>query len=174
MRKIIYLGIFLGIIAAFSTIIMAATNQVTSPIINERLQALFGEGVITSFPTHTHFDVIDVYDVPYTHQILVVYEDDEFLGFVYSQAVIGFASTIQYLVGIDSEGYFTSFFVVFQGESPGFGEQLFGDEWISRIVYNRGSDRIDTLTGVTVSTAPIVRALEVAYRDHIERIENIH
>ena len=173
MKKIIYLSLYLGIVAAISTVVIASTNQVTSPIIQERLEALFVAGVYASFPNHTSFSIVELTEyMPYTTQILEVFENGTLIGFVYSQEVIGFASTIQYLIGIDTSGQFVNFFVVSQNESPGFGEQLSGETWVGRIVGSNSGYAIEPLSGVTASTAPIIHALQYVHYDFSMRMSN--
>ena len=172
MKKILYLGAYLGTFAAFCIAILAVTNGITAPRIAEIELQNFHNALLQSFPTATDFEIIET-EIDYTPQIIKMFNNGEPLGIVYSQEVRGFVDVIRYLVGIDMDGYFTSFIVLSSRETPGFGTRIANDEWLNRIVNQHASTEIDVLSSATVTTAPIIEALTVAYEDFTNRSMNL-
>lgn len=169
MKKILYLGFYLGCVAAFFAIALAITNQITAPRIEAIQEENFKNALRDAFPTFTNFTVLDSEDIPFTLQVIEIFEENETIGFVYSQKVQGFVDEVRYLVGVNMDGYFTSFSVLFSRENPGFGSRIMLDEWINRVAGNHGSNEIDALTSATVTTQPIINALQLAYTDFVRR-----
>jgi len=166
MKKIIYLGLYLGVAAAIFTALLAATNEITAPRIAQIQEENFLAALLQSFPGATDFEILDD-TADYTLQIIQMRQNDEVLGYVYSQEVRGFVDVIRYLIGIDTDGYYVSFIVLSSRETPGFGTRINNEEWRSRIIDQHGSTQIDTLTSATVTTEPIIRGLEAVYQDFL-------
>ena len=173
MKKILYLSCFLGVVSSLVTVAMAGINSITAPIIAEAQYQAFREAITLAFPTSDNFEIIaedaDVYS-NYIVQILEVFEEGETIGFIYTQIVPGFGGPINYVMGIDLDGNFTSFVVLSHSETPGFGARIVDEpEFEDRLVGNYAGNQIDILTGATNTTTPIVRALGELYRDFIAR-----
>lgn len=171
MKKILFLGGYLGLVAAFFAVLLAVTNEVTTPRIAQIQADNFQRALLEGFPQATSYNIIDdVSGVPSTMQIIEVFHDDELIGFVYSQTVKGFVDNISYLVGINTEGYFTSFGVLSSRETPGFGTRIETPEWKNRVIDVHGSSEIDVIVSATLTTAPIIDAMSHAYEDFTRRI----
>ena len=88
MKKIIYLGGYLGVLAAFFAALLAITNEVTTPRIAQIQAANFERALLAGFPHATGYNILeDSIDVPSTVQVIEIFYDDELIGFVYSQTV---------------------------------------------------------------------------------------
>lgn len=169
MKKILYLGVFLGITASVATAALAGVNQITAPIIQSALEAAFREAVAVAFPTAGHFEVLpDDSGNPYIVEILEVFEQGETIGFVFTKRVNGFSGAIDFMVGVDTEGRFTSFTTLSHSETPGFGDVIETEEWSAQIVGYQVGRHIDIVSGVTVTTEPIIRALATLYYEFAE------
>lgn len=175
MKKIISLGIFLALVAAISTFGVAAVNELTAPTIAkmdaEKKQAAFKE----IFPDGVNFEIVDDNDElekPMLEITRVKDANGELLGFIYQQQVNGFADRIVYVFGIDATGKFGEFIVLSSSETPGYGQRISLPEWTDYVRGHASSERLDTLTNATVTTAPIVNAMYLANEDFNSRMRN--
>ncbi|MCL1995363.1 MAG: FMN-binding protein [Defluviitaleaceae bacterium] len=174
MKKVIYLGVFLGLAVSVATAVLAGVNSITAPLIAQAQAEAFREAVEMAFPNADSFSVVAGYEDTwsgYTVQVIEVLEGGERVGFVYDQSVPGFGGPIHHIVGIDNYGVFTNFYVIFHSETPGFVDVIFQDDWVNRIVglHAGSSYYIDAVSGATATTAPIIRGLVGIYHDFVER-----
>ena len=169
-KKIIYSGVFLGLITAFFAIALSVTDQITAPRIAEVQRQNFENALLLAIPEATGFEVIEDFNLAYTLQIIRAYDESGVLGYVYHQQVQGFADAIRYMIGVNTEGYFTRFIVLFSRETPGFGSRMFQAEWLDRVENRHAAAQIDALTNATITTAPIARGLAVIYEDFDRRL----
>lgn len=177
MKYAIKLSVFLGLVAAISTIALAAANYVTAPIIAEYQAMRFTEAVEGAFPGHYSFDIIATAAEGTTHsgylvEVLEIFgEDNETLGFIYNKVVPGFGGPITYVMGIGTDGNFVSFDVLSHSETPGFGARVADeDEFENRLIGNYAGNQVDILTGATNTTTPIIRAIGDLYQDFLGRV----
>jgi len=168
MKKIAYLGFFLSVVTSISAMVLAAVNEITTPIIMEAQAGAFADALASAFPTATNSRVIatvdEVYEL-YILEILEVVEGEETLGYIYTKSVPGLGGPITFLLGIDVDGVFTAFEVVSHSETPGIGDVIERPEWIDRVLHAPGSEPVDVVTGATGTTSAVSRAIGVAYEN---------
>lgn len=161
MKKILYLGLFLALIAGLSAGALTLVNNATQPTI-QRIEKETKEKALTKvLPGADKVTETLINEKP----IMAVNEmkkGDELLGYVYELQVQGFADKIKYLVGIDTQGNFTGFEVIFMAETSGYGTRLKTPEFKDRFVSKPIDTKIDTLSGATVSSAPTVEGIQAA------------
>ena len=84
-------------------------------------------------------------------------------GYVYKIANQGFASMLEYLLGIDNNGNIIAFVEVNNNETQGYGNRISTEEFTSKVIGKTTSDTIDTLSGVTVSSTAMINAMYEAF-----------
>lgn len=174
MKKIIYLGVFLGIISSIVTIALAAVNQITAPVIEQNQNLNLQMSLVKIFPHATSFEVIateEDLEAPILEVTKAFDSNGDLLGFIYKQEIMGYVDRVRYLIGIDINGYYTNFIVLYSMETPGFGTRIETDEWIDRVMGVHATERIDVLTNATITTAPIIRAMNLVYDNFVSHME---
>lgn len=96
--------------------------------------------------------------------------DSQLVGWVVKSVEGGFAGPVEVLVGAipDGDEYRVSgVYVLSQTETPGLGNCIESPEWLSKFTthphpYRVGDDSIDGLTGATISSETVVKAVNKA------------
>ncbi|MCL1924837.1 MAG: FMN-binding protein [Defluviitaleaceae bacterium] len=160
-KKILKLTLLLGIFASFTTVVIAAVNTVTAPVIKENNLAAFNATVQSMFPTGSNGGE---YESDIALRVVRVVEGGETIGFIYEQQVGGFQGPIVYLIGVDLDGNFIDFSAN-HSETPGIGTVIDTETWTDRIIGTHATTEIDTVAGATGTTLPISTALLTIYED---------
>ncbi len=134
MKTLKLVGMLTLIVVSFSLLVWVA-NDVTAPIIAERkiIEANAAKfDVLPSLDATADADALDknvtTYDLSGTSITeLYVFEGK---GYIYKAEFGGFASTIVYLVGVDTNNNVTGLKILEQNDSPGYGAAI-GEAWFS-------------------------------------------
>jgi len=169
MKKIISLGLFLGILAGLSTVSLTVVNSITAPIIAMAQDELYHSQLDVAFPDATRHEHIDT-DAPYTLEVIRALAGDTVLGYVYVQEIVGFVDVVRYMLVIDTNGYIRNFLTLLNTETVGFADPPRLYSWAEgQFINHYGDTQIDILTSATVTTNPIIRAIRYAYEDFAGR-----
>ena len=158
----------LFLICLIITVALAGTYQVTKPIIDEiniknaniaRGEVLpEGEGAFTQLETEL------------SEGILEIYEADNKAGYVCTAQDKGFGGKLTVMVGISAEGEIAGVKVTGHAETPGLGTKAMTVDYLAQyqgtvaVTRTNESDKtqIDAVTGATVSSNAIFRAVEAS------------
>jgi len=163
MKKIIKLGLFLGILAGLSTAALTVVNSITAPVIARAQDELFHQQLDLAFPTATRHIYLET-DAADTLEIIRALEGDTFLGYIYVQEIVGFADIVRYMLVVDAEGYIRDFLTLLNSETIGFADPVRLYHWAEDQFLNHHlNTQIDILAGATVTTNPIIRAINNAH-----------
>ncbi|MCL2840415.1 MAG: FMN-binding protein [Defluviitaleaceae bacterium] len=169
MKKIISLGLFLGILVGLSTVALTVVNSITAPVIARAQDELFYHQLDVAFPDATRFVHMET-DTPHTIEIVRALAGDTLLGYVYVQEIVGFADVVRYMLVMDNDGYIRDFLTLLNSETIGFADPVRLYSWAEGQFINApGDTSIDILAGATVTTTPIIRAIRYAYDDFESR-----
>ena len=166
-KELIAPSLVLIIICIVVTGALAVTYQITKPIIEEiniknaniaRAEVLpEGEGGFTKIETDLLENVVDAYQA------------DNGSGMVFTTLDKGFGGKIQVMVGISKVGEIQGVKVTSHKETPGLGTKAMTPEHLSQYLgqmtitnTGEGDDNIDAITGATISSNAIFRAVETA------------
>jgi electron transport complex protein RnfG len=170
MKKIIYLSIFLGLVAGLATAALATVNLITEPIIEANEAEAFAAAVAEIFPAAAGNAIVaegNEVESQFITQILEVYDSEgDVIGFIYSMRTGGFGGPVNFIVGIDVYGYFVRFTPLVHRETPGFGAQIEDDYWQDRFLpsaQHYAGEEINTISGASRTTIPI----RIALREHL-------
>jgi len=169
MKKIISLGLFLGILAGICTVALTVVNSVTAPVIARAQDELFYSQLDIAFPDatrHVHMTT----DAPDTLEIIRALSGDTVLGYVYVQEIIGFADVVRYMLVVDADGYIRDFLTLINSETIGFADPARLYDWaLAQFIGYQTDTQIDILASATVTTSPIIRAIGHAHEDFTAR-----
>lgn len=169
-REMIAPSLVLVIICLVVTAALAVTYQVTKPIIEEiniknanlaRAEVLpEGAGGFTQL------------DAEMIENVTEVYEADNGSGMVFTTVDKGFGGAMTVMVGINASGEIQGVKVTRHGETPGLGTKAMTPEYLSQYgglstVAIDGTDaNVDAVTGATISSNAIFRAVETALEQY--------
>ena len=162
MKKILKLALFLGFVAAFAATALTVTNNITSPIINEREVAKDRAGLETLVPggQFTKEEVTG----DFHGYIDAIYSAGDG-NYIYKLKVNGYGGvgSITYLVLFDKEGTVTGYTVTQHGETKGYGSQVAENDFINRVIGLTKAEDLDTISGATISSTAVKDGLTDAF-----------
>lgn len=147
---------------------LAFTYQITKPIIDEIniRNANIARGEVLPDAEGAFTEEIS----EKSPGILEIYKADNNTGYVFTAVDKGFGGEIIVMAGINEKGEITGVKVTSHGETPGLGTKAMTADYLSQykgkiaITRSNESDKeqIDAVTGATVSSNAIYRAVEVS------------
>ena len=160
MNKIVKLAVFLGLVSAIAGGALAAVNNVTAPIIDQKKAAQSQGALLEIFPDAT-FSEVEFKDE--TGIILSVYRAEN-KGYVFEMKNAGYNTSepLEFMLGIDDNGNYVGYKVTVNQETSGLGSRVSDDEFKNSIVGKTIDDEIDTLSGATLSSRAIISGINAA------------
>ncbi len=165
-KEILRIGGVLCIICAVIALILSFVNMVTLEKIaqNEEMEkrsaivALFGSESIEYYAIDGAPESVDA--------VYKVSEGKNDLGYCVSVSPAGFGGDINMMVGIDSAGAVLGVRVVSHSETPGLGNRVENDSFLSQFVGKSGlidpTKNIDIISGSTVSSKAVTAGVNAA------------
>ena len=158
--------VVLSLICVVVTGALAATNEVTAPIIEEATIAAENAARAKVLPEADSFTEVTGIAV---EGVSAVYTADNGAGAAITASAKGYGGDVVVMVGIGSDGNITSIEVTEQKETQGIGSKVVGDpEYLAR--YNGLSaaeplvlgEDVDAITSSTVSSTAVINAVNAA------------
>ena len=158
--------VVLSLICVIVTGALAATNEVTAPIITEATIAAENAARAEVLPEADSFSPVEGITV---EGVSAVYTADNGAGAAITASAKGYGGDVVVMVGIGSDGNITSIEVTEQKETQGIGSKVVGDpEYLAR--YNGLSaaeplvlnEDVDAVTSSTVSSTAVINAVNAA------------
>ena len=141
------------VICAVMAVLMAVTNTITAPIIEQNQAAAANDALKVVMPNGEGFEKMDVsgYTLPAT--VTEVYSEASG-GYVFKLTTTGYSSGLVILCGVNADGTISGATCLSSSETLGY-EKTFGENFIGKNM--EGVDGVDTVSGATRTTG--------AYRD---------
>lgn len=156
MKKYLSSAISLTAICAAVALMLAATNSITAPIIEEQQKAAANEALVVVMPDGKDFAPLDLADYDLPDSITEAYSEAGG-GYVFKMSTAGYASGFVIMCGVNAEGKVTGATYIASNETlgaeDGYGDILKGADLAS-------IDSVETVAGATRTTA--------AYRDAVK------
>ncbi len=148
----------LTVICAVLAVILAVTNGITAPVIEENEKAAANAALLVVMPDGEDFESIDIskYELPAT--VTSVHKETSG-GYVVQLLTSGYGSDMAIMVGIDSTGAVTGATCLKSSETLGF-EKTYGDSTVGRTADD--IDALDTVAGATLTTSGYKNAVKDA------------
>lgn len=154
------LTLFLAIVAALATGILAGVNELTKDIITGQQSDAQTAELKNLFPEASAFTPVE-FEPDAQGTVLEAYKVDD-SGFVFKAQAEGYADTIIVLIGYDKDGSNSRFAFLQNNESVGFGDQLDTDKWLPSVQGIDAADELPLYTGATTTTNAVRKAVSGA------------
>ena len=160
MMKSVRSTLTLLLICAVMAVLMAVTNTITAPIIEQNQAAAANDALKVVMPNGQGFEKMDVsgYTLPAT--VSEVYSEASG-GYVFQLTTTGYSSGLVILCGVNADGTVSGATCLSSSETLGY-EKTFGENFIGKNM--EGVDGVDTVSGATRTTG--------AYRDAMKAAVN--
>lgn len=187
MKDIIRFGLILMIVSVVAASALAAVYAVTNPRIQAQKQAQLQAALTAALPGSTSEGMRPVSEggeVLY-YQARDSQDSTRLLGYAVIARGVGYSSTIESIIGVDSSGTIIGMKVLSQAETPGLGTKVqeikYGekDPWFSRqfigrsasqVAVDKDGGEIKAITGATISSRAVARSINAAYGELAKRI----
>ncbi len=158
--------VVLSLICVVVTAALAATNEVTAPIIEEARIAAENAARLQVLPEADGFTQVDGVSVD---GVSAVYTADNGAGAAITASAKGYGGDVVVMVGIDSNGSITSIAVTQQEETKGIGSNVVANpdylaqySGLSAAAPLALNQDVDALAGATVSSTALMNAVNAA------------
>lgn len=159
MSKTVKLTLFLGIIAAICTGLLASVNLLTYPTIENNNKQAQNKALYQLYPDAKEFKEIELKDQPASVKQAFMVDDS---AYVFKVVKDGFANPIEFLIGFDKEGKNSKYLVLVINDTKGFGSRVADEEFSNMMTNKSVNDNYDTLSGATVSSTAVVNGIKDA------------
>lgn len=159
MKKTLYLACFLAIVSALAGGLLAAVNEVTAAKINANALAEVMGSLEKVFPGTTYAEVTEYTDE--SGLVTGVYQA-EGQGYMFQVETSGFKDTIKFVLGIDNDSKIVGYDVISISETSGIGSRVAEDDFRNTVIGKTTGDKVDTLSGATISSTAVVKGLDAA------------
>lgn len=145
-------------ICAVISLLLAATNALTAPIIEKNQNAAANEALLVVMPDGTGFEKIDIssYELPAT--VDEAYKEAGG-GYVVKLTTAGYSSGFVIMCGVNADGTVSGAVCLSSNETLGY-EKTFGDNFAGK--NSEGVDAVDSISGATKTTAAYRNAVKDA------------
>lgn len=149
MKKSVTSTLTLVCICAVIAVMLAITNAVTAPIIEQNNNAAANEALLEVMPEGKNFTEIDVsaYTLPQT--VTKAYSEDGG-GYVFQLTTTGYASGFNIMCGVNADGTVSGATCLSSGETLGY-EKTFGASFTGKNAEEVAA--VDTISGATRTTS---------------------
>ena len=146
------------VICAVMAVLMAVTNTITAPIIEQNQAAAANDALKVVMPGGEGFEKMDVsgYTLPAT--VSEVYSEASG-GYVFQLTTTGYSSGLVILCGVNADGTISGATCLSSSETLGY-EKTFGENFIGKNM--EGVDVVDTVSGATRTTGAYCDAMKDA------------
>ena len=161
MNKIVHLALFLAIVSAVAGGALAFANQLTAPIIAENNAKQEKESLLAMYPSASEddFKLVDTNFDSKTVQKVYSYKN----VYIFNMSVSGYKDGTTFLVSIDKDTKkIDKFNAISNGDTKGLGSQVLDEPFKKSLEGNDASGQLDTISGATVSSTPVVNGINEA------------
>ena len=172
-RELVLLTLVLVIICLVVTGALALTYQVTKPVI-EDINAQNADLARTEVLPSGAAAGFESVDVKLPENVVDVYQAADGSGMTFTTIDKGFGGVVTVMTGIDANGAITGVKITGHSETPGLGTKAMTPEHLSQYLgqtaitnsSESGKTEIDAITGATISSNAIFRAVDTALAEY--------
>lgn len=158
MKQAVKSTLVLFLICAVMAVLLAVTNAITAPIIQQNMEAAANDALLVVMPEGKGFEKVDIstYTLPST--VTEVYREASG-GYVITLKTAGYGSGLIIMCGVSADGVVTGATCLSSSETLGY-EKTFGANFTGKDA--TGIDGVDTISGATKTTAAYKNAVKDA------------
>ena len=179
MNNILKLGLNLFVICAVAAGLLAGTNQITAPIIEQRNEQANNDARQTVLPEASEFKLLDnnKYKSDSDVEVVEVYEGlsgSNVAGYTIKVLPKGYGGEIELMVGIKSDGTISGVNIGNMNETPGLGakakEEAFYGQYLRKPATElnviksglAGETEIQAISGATITSKAVTTGVNSA------------
>ena len=175
MSRRVYPIIFATLVVFASVFSLTATYSFTKEKIEEQKMERLKELLITLFPEMTDYRYHEKGDI---YEIL---KDGKRIGYAFLAKGKGYGGEIDILVGLKNETTVKGIVIISQRETPGLGTKIterwftdrFNNKNIGDIELKKNGGKIERITGATISSTAVVKAVRESAEKKVEVIKKM-
>lgn len=161
MNKILKLGVFLAVVSAVAGGALAFANEMTAPVIAANNEKTEKAALLQMYPdaTESDFEEVELKSESTTVQKVYKYND----LFIFNMKVSGYKDGTTFLVSINgNDKKIDDFLAMSNGDTKGLGSKVLEDDFKNSLLEKNSEEELDTISGATVSSQPVVDAINEA------------
>jgi len=141
------------------TLLLALTNSITAPVIEENANASANAALLEVMPEGSGFDAMDLssYELPAT--VTEVYKENGGLGYVIKLVTAGYGTDMVIMCGVGTDGIVTGAVCLSSNETLG-KEKTYGENFVDQNA--EGVEAVDTIASATKTTEAYKNAIKDA------------
>ena len=162
MKKILHLTLFLAIVSVLAGGALAFFNEITEPVIAKNNERQEQESLLEMYPDAdtSSFEAVDISDLEST-TINKIYKYNDL--YIFNMSVPGYKDGTTFLVSFNSiDLTIDKFVAISNGDTSGLGTQVLEDPFKESLEGNLADGELDTISGATVSSQPVVDGIHEA------------
>lgn len=157
--------VVLGVICLVTSLLLAVTNGVTAPIIEENAIRTANETRQALLPAADSFTEMAV-PANAAENVSEIYRADNGSGFVVTASAKGYGGDVPVMVAFNADGKIEAVRFLDNSETPGLGQKVktdaFGGQFSGMAAEAFTLSDIDALTGATISSRAATTAINAA------------
>lgn len=152
------LVIFVCICSAI-TLLLAATNFITAPIIEKNQAASANKALLEVFPDGKGFEAMDLSTIELPIAVTEAFKETEGKGYVIKLVTAGYGSDMVIMCGVDAKGVVTGAVCLSSNETLG-KEKTYGENFADKDA--AGVEAVEIISGATKTTEAYKNAIKYA------------
>lgn len=161
MKKALKLTLFLGLVAAICTGILAGVNMLTKDRIAEQSAGAETAALKEMYPDATKITVIDDFEADSAGLVVAAYRIDE-SAYAFRVSSQGYSAPIIFLIGFDSDGSNSKYKVLEVNDTAGIGDRIIADDYVTELTGLATTDSFPLISGATKSSTAVVDGIGAA------------
>lgn len=141
------------------TLLLATTNFLTSPIIEQNQNASANKSLMEVMPNGKGFEKIDIADVTLPSTVTDVYKETNGQGYVIKLLTSGYGNDMVIMCGVTTDGVVTGAMCISSNETLG-KEKTYGENFTDKD--SEGVNAVDIISGATKTTEAYKNAINDA------------
>ena len=161
MNKILKLGVFLAVVSAIAGGALAFANEMTAPVIAANNEKTEKAALLQMYPDASESDFEEVEFKSESTTVQKVYKYNDL--FIFNMKVSGYKDGTTFLVSINSnDKTIDNFLAMSNVDTKGLGSKVLEDDLKNSLLQKSSEEELDTISGATVSSQPVVDAINEA------------
>lgn len=183
MKDILKLGVTLFVICAVAALVLGITNNITSPVIEERNIQASNKSRQIVLSDAEEFKQLEGINSDIVVEVYEGLKGGDVIGYTIKTSPKGYGGAVEVMVGISTDGKITGVDIGNHSETPGLGskasEPAFKDQYLDKGVANsllvvKGSvnndNEISAISGATITSNGVTSGVNAAMKIYNEKL----
>lgn len=183
MKDILKLGVTLFVICAVAALVLGITNNITSPVIEERNIQASNKSRQIVLSDAEEFKQLEGMNSDIVVEVYEGLKGGDVIGYTIKTSPKGYGGAVEVMVGISTDGKITGVDIGNHSETPGLGSKAsdpaFKDQYLDKGVANsllvvKGSvnndNEISAISGATITSNGVTSGVNAAMKIYNEKL----